>query len=215
MLAEYPLLQKLVQPEDTLDRFQSWTQDMTRYKTVMDYWTEKNETRFQEQVEHILTILLSCDSSSVLRNRPFWSEISSHPRFDRFFRMYVTRRYQQVMSLNEEEALMLARCVQRGAHVDLLSNGIASRLIEPTYTLGSLLETSTNNQHLTLAYEIYCEGTVFEKILDMSLRLENYRVALEVIIRTFEVHELRDLMLRIDAQHSSHVVSAISLLLLQ
>jgi hypothetical protein len=141
--------------------------------------------------------------------------VEQDPRFDLFFRQYVNRMYQQQFTLNEEEGLVLGRCVQRGSHFDLLSHGIASRLIEPTYTLGTLLESSSHTQHIMLAYEIYCEGSVFEKILDLSLRLENFRVALEVIVRTFEMDELRELMERIVEQHSSRVVSTMAHLLLQ
>jgi hypothetical protein len=198
-----------------------------REETVMERVWKRDQVLFCQAKEAlsngdwetVVDTMLEADHESNLRKTAFLElfqkAVERKGAFYPWLRMYVTKLYNANVALTEDEALFLAKISIQENNFTLLSQGIAQRNIEASYTLGRKFDQSTEPKHLMMAYEIYCEGSIFEKILELSLKLENYRIALEVIIRTYELVELPQLLRNVLKKFSKRVFSSLCTLLVQ
>lgn len=104
------------------------------------------------------------------------SNMQENQSFSHWFRFYISKLFDVDEILNADEAIILAElCKADKKNIRLLDIGINRGLIHCTAELGAVFEEN-DPPELSIAYFIYVQGRAFDKILDLSLKLNNFRV---------------------------------------
>lgn len=126
--------------------------------------------------------------------------------FPHYLFHYVHKLIDNSIPLNSDEAFYLAGISGEEGSIGLLEDGVRTGLIESTNELGEALDSSPKN--LSIVYEIYCNGRVFDKILDTALRIENYRMAVQLTFATYEFSEMSTFIPMVYAKYSKPICAS-------
>lgn len=117
-----------------------------------------------------------------------------YPKFAHWYQYYVSILFEKRKMLTGDEALLLAKLSNATDNVRLIDQGINSGLINCKLELGlvfesnnqeSLANDSSRKELLSIAYIIYVHGRSFDKILDLSIKLNNLQVVCFTLFHIF------------------------------
>lgn len=117
------------------------------------------------------------------------SDPVDYPTFAHWYRYYISVLFENQEMLTGDEALLLAKLSSATGNVRLIDQGINTGLINCKLELGLMFEghyegknvdESSRKELLSIAYIIYVHGRSFDKILDLSIILNNFRVVILV-----------------------------------
>lgn len=139
-----------------------------------------NQLLDREEWDVAIREISECRVTSLVRRKPFLEllklKINQFQSFEYYFRYYANSLINQQGHLNQDEAIMLAELAVEDGDSHLVHVALESDLIDSTLALGQLFEDAQDDALLQTAHNIYCNGRVFDKILQTSMKVSNYRM---------------------------------------
>ncbi len=158
-----------------------------------------------------LDIMMKASYTSILRSEPFLSDFKStfapfqmissfgnESEFGHWYRYYVAILFEVGNRLTRDEALYLAQISKVDGDARLLIIGMRRELIYCTVELGEVFDDQSGDYgSLCVAYHIYHQCVAVDKLLMISLKIENFSVAIDTIFNRYLPEEFPQLLRQI------------------
>lgn len=110
-----------------------------------------------------------------------------------WFKYYISILLDSRQRLTRDESLYLAHVSIVDGNVRLLEHALQIGGLDCTYELGLVLQN--HEPFLYMAYHVYVNGRVFDKILETSILLGNLRMGVEIFLSVYDPAELNEFVM--------------------